>query len=338
MRVHLIKRSLKNGFRYYLHYSENGVFKREKTNILVVKNDTQAKEKKFKAEQLRLEKEHDLSRRISGVSSDLVYLKEYYQWYLNKCTLASIKKYQSTFNRLDNYFESDIVMSSLSHSDLQGFADSLYSELKIETVNSYLKCLKKVLNLAVSDNIIKESPASKLRLKQSNDNFIKPVILIDDVIKLWNIAHTPTQKAFIFACYTGVGLKEILSLNQSNISKNLFVYQRAKNGRNVSMKLKEGLRDLTNSKGLLFTDLPSDVTINKNLNKWIEKEQIKPTLDSKITFYCARHSFAVNLLLAGVDIRQVSLLLGHKDLTHTLRYLRFVDQLSGDSIDKLGGL
>ena len=61
-------------------------------------------------------------------------------------------------------------------------------------------------------------------------------------------------------------------------------------------------------------------------------------IEKDITPYSDRHSFAVNLLMAGVDIRQVQVLMGHATLQHTMRYLKYVDSLTSDSIDKLPGL
>lgn len=55
-----------------------------------------------------------------------------------------------------------------------------------------------------------------------------------------------------------------------------------------------------------------------------------------ITFHCARHSFAVNVLNKGANIKTVSSLLGHTSLKMTERYLHVVDSLKQDAIDSLG--
>lgn len=337
MKVKIKERHFKKGVRIYLHYTYRSKFIRERTHIFITKSDPLEKEKRFQANQLRIKREYEINRDNAGITTN-IYFIEYFRQYADTTTLKSVKKYKSSLNRLNGFFKQDILINKLKKSDCQNFLDSLYQDMSIEGANSYIKCVKKVLNMAVDDNIIKESPAKHIKLKQPGDNFIKPVILIDDVVNLWQNASHVVERAFVFACYTGVGREEILSLDQSNLSNDLFVYQRAKNKRSVSMKLKPGLSDLCNSEGLLFPDFPSHSYTNRHLNKWIERVEVKPTLSRKITFYSGRHSFAVNLLLAGVDIRQVSLLLGHKDLKHTLRYLRFVDQLKGDAIDRLIGL
>lgn len=48
------------------------------------------------------------------------------------------------------------------------------------------------------------------------------------------------------------------------------------------------------------------------------------------------HSFAVNLLNAGADIKTVSSLLGHASIKMTEEYLHVIDQRKQKAINKLG--
>ncbi|MBJ2193923.1 hypothetical protein EEL52_02480 [Muribaculaceae bacterium Isolate-113 (HZI)] len=52
--------------------------------------------------------------------------------------------------------------------------------------------------------------------------------------------------------------------------------------------------------------------------------------------HIARHSFAVNLLNAGADIKTVSSLLGHASIKMTEEYLHVIDQRKQKAINKLG--
>lgn len=68
------------------------------------------------------------------------------------------------------------------------------------------------------------------------------------------------------------------------------------------------------------------------LRKWVKAAGIK----KKITWHCARHSFAVNVLTKGANIKTVSSLLGHTSIKMTERYLHVVDSLKQDAINSLG--
>lgn len=54
-----------------------------------------------------------------------------------------------------------------------------------------------------------------------------------------------------------------------------------------------------------------------------------------VLFHCGRHSFAVNILNNGANIKTVASLLGHSGLKHTEKYTRAVDKLKEEAINSL---
>ena len=54
-----------------------------------------------------------------------------------------------------------------------------------------------------------------------------------------------------------------------------------------------------------------------------------------LLMHCARHSFAVNILNNGANIKTVASLLGHSGIQHTEKYTRAVDELKQKAINSL---
>ena len=105
----------------------------------------------------------------------------------------------------------------------------------------------------------------------------------------------------------------------------------------VIIPLNDGLLRLigepteSQSKDSLIFPLPSYEMCLKALKRWVKRAGI----DKHISWHCARHSFAVNILNNGANIKTVASLLGHSGLKHTEKYTRAIDRLKEDAINSL---
>lgn len=75
-------------------------------------------------------------------------------------------------------------------------------------------------------------------------------------------------------------------------------------------------------------------TANDRLQKWVKIAGI----NKKITWHCARHSFAVNVLGGGANIKTVASLMGHSSIKMTEKYLHVIDRQKQEAINSLGDL
>ncbi|HEY1871401.1 MAG TPA: tyrosine-type recombinase/integrase, partial [Chitinophagaceae bacterium] len=81
----------------------------------------------------------------------------------------------------------------------------------------------------------------------------------------------------------------------------------------------------------LVFDLPTANGANKSLNLLVKRAGF----DKKIRWHNLRHSFGTNLYDAGAEIYTVSKQLGHRGVTHTLRYARASDKRKQEAVYNL---
>jgi integrase len=88
----------------------------------------------------------------------------------------------------------------------------------------------------------------------------------------------------------------------------------------------ETTRNFSNGSGRIFTQKP--------YRMWFEIA-LKAAAIQNFTWHCLRHTFASRLVMAGVDIRTVAELMGHKSLQMTMRYAHLAPQHNAAAVAKL---
>lgn len=151
---------------------------------------------------------------------------------------------------------------------------------------------------------------------------------------------TNIRRAFIFCMYSGLRWCDVKDLTFGNVdySNRLLRFEQAKtkghsSASGVVIPLNDGLLGLIGQgeRNALIFPLPSHTMCLKALRHWTKRAGI----DKHITWHCARHSFAVNILNNGANIKTVASLLGHSGLKHTEKYTRTVDSLKEAAINSL---
>lgn len=152
--------------------------------------------------------------------------------------------------------------------------------------------------------------------------------------------NSEIKRAFLFACYSGLGLAECKVLKWSNIINERLIISREKTGTEINLALSKtalGFIGKRHELDSLIFDLKhngkfiSEVSINKTLNNWLKKAEI----DKKISFYCGRHTFATRLLIKGANLKTVSDALAHKTTANTIKYLNYVNSLKDEATSNL---
>lgn len=215
--------------------------------------------------------------------------------------------------------------------------------LHINSCIVYYKCLCKVLKVAVEEGIIKHNPAQDI----PNDDLPKGIeterefLSIDEVKKLAETeCRFPLVKnAFLFSCFCGLRISDIRKLRWSQIEtytedgeeKHRLTLRMTKTKKNITYQLsKEAIKWLPD-KGeddVIFKGLVQQSCLCYTIKDWVEAAGIK----KKITFHCARHTFATMMLTLGADIYTTSKLLGHSDIATTEIYAKIIDKKKDEAV------
>jgi integrase/recombinase XerD len=162
-----------------------------------------------------------------------------------------------------------------------------------------------------------------------------PVVLNrEEVVKLYKAVPYLKHKAMILTLYsTGIRASELANVKVSDIdSKRMLI--RIDQGKNrkdryvrLPAKLLEILREYwrsetVKSKIWLFPGRPRTEPITRNsVRNMVHKAKETAGIQKQVTTHTLRHSFATHQLEDGVDIRKIQLMLGHRSLRTTAKYL-----------------
>jgi integrase/recombinase XerD len=161
-----------------------------------------------------------------------------------------------------------------------------------------------------------------------------PVILSpEEVLQFLSCIGSMKHRAILTVCYAaGLRISEAVSLKPTDIdSKRMVIRVDQGKGQKdryvmLSPKLLIHLREWWRMARPLDWLFPGDIQ-GRHISKDAVEHICQQThqlchIPKPITPHCLRHAFAVHLLEQGVDVRTIQLLLGHRSLATTARYLR----------------
>ncbi|QSS97820.1 site-specific integrase [Psychroflexus sp. ALD_RP9] len=354
MSVKLRKRKLSNNREsFYLDIYHKG--KRYYENLDIVIDPKEPKSSQH--DKRNIAKIARSEREVQLISSGYEYMPshnkkikffDYAEAYLDNYTKKDVAMIDAAIKRFKDFVSNNNVkLSSIQKNDLLKFTNYLANDcgLKGETPQNYFARLKKIFKDAHEHGFIVKNPTVGIKFSKSNTSHsIKKNVLNEKELKI--LYNTPCEypelkRAFLFACNTGLGLAEIHKLKWENLKNGSLNTKREKTGNLIQFRMNESILSLVGepkeknqSVFNLLNDKQKPLTnngANFRLKVWLRSTNI----DKDITFYCARHTFATQLLLNNVDLKTVSDLLGHSDLRSTTKYLNFIGELKNKAIDKL---
>jgi site-specific recombinase XerD len=206
------------------------------------------------------------------------------------------------------------------------------------TINRYRALLSLTYRLAIRNGKVKENPA-RLVAHRLEDNarvrFLSPGE--ETRLRAAIEAICPERMAELeLALHTGLRMSEQYRLRREDVSstRRTLTIPRSKNGATRHVPLnKAALRALESlekrAKGSEFVCGGA-----AEPRRWFEPVVGAAKLEG-FTWHCLRHTFASRLVMAGVDIRTVQELLGHKTIAMTVRYSHLAPKHTLAAVERL---
>lgn len=208
---------------------------------------------------------------------------------------------------------------------------------------SYLNKLKAALTEAFNQRIIVDNPGKRVKgIKQEETE--RGFLLAEElqILAKTECSYPLLKNAFLFSCLSGLRWSDINKLVWSEL-----VYSEAENRWKIHFRQKKtkglqynpisleaysllGGRKADDER--VFKGLKYSAWNNHLLQEWVWKDG---NIKKKITFHCARHTFATLLLTSGADIYTVSKMLGHQDLKTTEVYGKIINTQKNRVVDLL---
>jgi site-specific recombinase XerD len=208
---------------------------------------------------------------------------------------------------------------------------------KPTTVNGRLRCLKAFFNFHIDRGRI-DAAILKRKLRIKLPQRLPRAIDPQDVHQLLAVINRPRDRALLLTLLrTGMRIGELLSTTVSEVNlseKRIEIYQAHKNltGRVVYLSadaikaLKKWMNNRDTQGPYLFYGHRAKPLSYEAARAVFHKYLAKAGLSHKgYTLHCLRHTFASELLNAGMRLECLQQLLGHSDIEMTRVYARLTD-------------
>jgi len=263
-----------------------------------------------------------------------------HKWRLNHKPRTLQSSFTSVMLFLDFYGKSGKrELDKMERVDLEAFVEHEQDRrLRISTVRTRLACIIAFLHFLMEQDVISGSVLKrriKLKLPETLPRAMNPA----DVRKLLSVIEDTRDRALILLLLrTGIRIGEALGLTLNDLDigeRKVHLYEGEKNsmGRVVYLSddalfaMKLWLRRRDKNKEFLFYGQGNGHLCYSTGRGHFVNYLKKAGLEQKgYTVHCLRHTFASELLNAGMRLECLQPLLGHQDIEVTRRYARLTDK------------
>lgn len=276
-----------------------------------------------------MQEHNDQCRALVGTDYALITVRRY----------ESCRRYLAELIR-QRYGKEDLPLAEVNGELVRAFAFYLKTEKGCQqnTVIRYMKCLKKITNLARANDWMAKDPFLGIRFHEKE--VVREFLTMDELQTIYRKEFplerlTLVRDVFIFAAFTGLAFIDVQQLAPEHIVRdnngNLWIRkprQKTKNMCNIPLLdipleilRKYADHPTCRKKGVL---LP--VPCNQKMNSYLKEIADICMIRKNLTTHGGRHSYATSVCLAnGVSLENVAKMLGHSNIKMTQHYARVLD-------------
>ena len=281
--------------------------------------------------------------------------------------------YEAEIRFLEKYPIHKIQINSLTSKDIQNYIDSLTETKSIKGIKNQKSIIKMTIDYCLDFGYVKEDLLKKIKLP--NEIYVKKPTrqitflsteerrLLENESKRLKPDGTPYyighgKDVIVFILHTGLRMGEAIALRWDDIDfekervhidktvstvrtekgyKNIETTPKTKNAiRNVPLdETAIGILNNLKGEGYVFKSLSGGLISRYNITRTLNSMVSRAGIDKKVGPHDLRHTFASELIRNGADIKTVSQILGHANVSITLNI--YVHK-SDDDLDKIKGL
>ncbi|MDG1762344.1 MAG: tyrosine-type recombinase/integrase [Flavobacteriaceae bacterium] len=244
-----------------------------------------------------------------------------------------------TFKQINRRQQAKAFYDYLTEKALKKNGDNL----SIKSANKYFKRLRLIMKEAKLEGYIEDLRFDLKLLPEKKPDVV--YLTLEEFRKLENTeeSNTTMKNAFLFACLTALRIGDLHSLTWGEIKEENDkiwydrIMDKKPNGKerrisnNFELYAKKYLGERQGDSDKVFPALPKDASskFNERMNRWI----LRAGIHKKITFHCAKHSFAMyKIIHKEVGVYKLAKLLNHSDIRSSMHYY---DLCSPDLKEKL---
>lgn len=275
----------------------------------------------------------------------LLNIVEYglYSFEINMPTrkINTTKSFKNIFkNHIEPYFK-NYDIQDIKPSDIKSWQVVLVKKnLAIETIKNCRTVLRGILKDAMLDNIISSHPMDLVRppTSQIEEEDVFPFTL-KEVETILGVAPVWLRRYLTVAFFTGMRTGELLVLKWKDIDfENKKIYVRRSMTKGIISQTKKYRKRMIDMLPIVSIALKELYLENGMINEWVFPHKYNVPYKEPATIakmfartlkhcgiiyrqpYNTRHTFATMMLLGGEDVLWVSKMLGHSNISTTMKY------------------